>query len=744
MPSITGLPGTLAATALAAGALVAAGSLLAGSPGAAAETSPSPRAAARQAPAPEPQPAPREPAVLRVPPDVVDAAELEARIAAQRAALPEFGVFAGFGFTDRREESGITFRHRIVDDAGIDYKPVHYDHGNGLAVADVDGDGRHDLYFLTQLGSNELWRNLGGGKFENATGRAGVAMTDRVSVSASFADVDGDGDADLYVTTVRTGNALFENDGTGRFTEVTERAGLAYSGHSSGAVFFDYDRDGRLDLFLVNVGRYTTDERGRGGYYVGRPDAFQAHTDPALAERSVLYRNLGDGTFRDVSDEVLLVDRSWSGDAAAADLDGDGWQDLYVLDMQGSDHFYQNVRGEFFVDRTAKYFPRTPPGAMGIKVFDWNRDGRLDLFLTDMHSDMIEEVGLDREKEKTRTRRGDVVLAGLEANILGNAFFEGTADGFRERSDEIGVESYWPWGVSVDDLNADGWDDLFVTASMNFPFRYGVNSVLLNDRGERYRDAETILGVEPRKGELTTPWFELDCPETAAGEGEGAGEPAAAGAGEGAAGREAAEGEAAEGEGAPPAAAGAGHHGHAGAAGQSAGGQAPAADFRWSWAEVGRATAERAPGAPHPLCRGLSGPVTVLAAKGSRASAVFDLDGDGDLDVVTNELNDVPQVLLSDLAERRPVRRLEVALVGTASNRDGLGARVTVTAGGLSQLELHDGKSGYLSQSSLPLYFGLGDATEVDRVEVLWPSGRRKTIERPLLGARLVVTEPQE
>lgn len=658
--------------------------------------------------------------VLRVPPDVVAAAELEARTAAQRAALPDFGVDAAFRFTDRRKASGITFRHHIVDDAGIDYKPVHYDHGNGLAVADVDGDGRYDLYFTTQLGANELWRNLGEGKFENVTERAGVAMTDRVSVAASFADVDGDGDPDLYVTTVRTGNALFENDGTGKFTEVTERAGLSYSGHSSGAVFFDYDRDGRLDLFLVNVGRYTTDERGRGGYYVGRANAFQAHTRPELAEASILYRNLGDGRFRDVSAEALLVDRSWSGDAVAADLDGDGWQDLYVLDMQGSDHFYQNVRGEFFVDRTAKYFPRTPPGAMGVQVFDWNRDGRLDMFLTDMHSDMIEEVGLDREKEKTRTRRGDVVLAGLESNILGNAFFEGTADGFRERSDEIGVENYWPWGVSADDLNADGWDDLFITSSMNFPFRYAVNSVLLNDRGQRYHDAETLLGVEPRQGELTTPWFDLDCPDVAAGD-----EPA--------------------GEGAPPPPAGAGHHGHAGAAAAGASEAAdapPAADFRWSWAEVGAATAAREPGAPHPLCRGLAGPVTVVAAKGSRSSVVFDLDGDGDLDVVTNDFNDAPQVLISDLAQRRPVRRLEVVLVGTASNRDGLGALVTVTAGGLSQLELHDGRSGYLSQSLLPLWFGLGEATEVEHVDVVWPSGRRQTIERPPLGTRLVVTEP--
>jgi enediyne biosynthesis protein E4 len=630
------------------------------------------------------------PTVLRVPTDLGEG-HLPARREAQLATLPDFGVAADFRFTDRLAESGIAFRHRIVDDAGIAYKPVHYDHGNAVAVADVDGDGRLDLYFTTQLGSNQLWRNAGGGRFEDWTERSGLAMRDRVSVGASFVDFDNDGDADLYVTTVRQGNALFRNDGGARFTEVTEAAGLAYSGHSSAAVFFDYDNDGWVDLFLVNVGRYTTDERRADGSWVGRDNAFSAHTRPELAERSILYRNQGDGTFRDVSQQVLLMDRSWSGDAAAADLDGDGWVDLYVLDMQGSDRFYQNVRGEFFAERTARFFPATPPGSMGVGAFDWDRDGRLDLFVTDMHSDMAEELPPEREKEKYRRRQGDLVLAGVEGNILGNAFYQATEDGFREVSDAIGVETFWPWGFSVGDLNADGWPDLFVTAGMGYPFRYGLNSLLLNDRGRRFRDAELILGVEPR-AELSQPWFDLDCPPAAAGE--------------------AAVGEA-------------------------------AAELRWTWDALGGATEEADDGV-HPLCRGLSGDVEVIAAKSSRSSAIFDLDGDGDLDVVTNEFHGPPQVLVSDLAARRPVRRLEVELVGTRSNRAGLGAVVTVTAGGLAQKAVNDGKSGYLAQSAMPLWFGLGEATTVERVEVAWPSGARQVVERPPLDRRLVVTEPGE
>src|SRR5258708_34906119 len=194
-----------------------------------------------------------------VPDELEDLDWLQRLRDAQLNAGATVEAFHDFQFTDRLAESGITFVHHTVEDAGKTYKAAHYDHGNGIAIADVDGDGLLDIYFLNQVGGNQLWRNLGGGKFENITESAGVGVPGKVSVSASFADIDNDGDPDLYVTTVRGGNMLFENDGHGHFKDITAASGLGYSGHSSGAVFFDYDRDGLLDLFLANVGRYTTD-----------------------------------------------------------------------------------------------------------------------------------------------------------------------------------------------------------------------------------------------------------------------------------------------------------------------------------------------------------------------------------------------------------------------------------------------------------------------------------------------------
>jgi enediyne biosynthesis protein E4 len=591
---------------------------------------------------------------------------LEPRARAQTdAARRELQVPYNFSFADRTAESGITFEHHATEDGLAEYAMVHYDHGNGVLLADVDGDRRPDIYFISQYGRNELWRNLGGGRFEDVTDAAGVGLGDRVSVTGAFADLDNDGDADLYVTTVRMGNVLFLNDGKGHFTDATAASGLGYVGHSSTPVIFDYDRDGKLDVFLSNVGIYTSNVRGAEGYYVGLQNAFLGHLYPERFERSLLFHNLGSGRFEDVTDRVGLQDVGWTGDATPIDVDGDGFQDIYVLNMQGDDHLYLNEEGRDFIEQSADYFPRTPWGTMGDKVFDYNNDGRLDLLLTDMHSDMTHEVGPAEEKDKAVPSWKPELLVAPENNIFGNALFERAVDGsFREVSDLRGVENYWPWGVSVGDLNADGWQDVVITSSMNYPFHYQMNSLLLNNAGRRFVDTAFLLGIEPRAGGVTMkPWFTLDC----------------------------------------------------------------------SGADHG-----------HTLCERYTdgqGTYRVWGTLGSRSSAIADLDGDGDLDIVFGEFNSAPRVMLSDLAQRTGVHALSVRLVGTESNRDGLGAVVRVTTPGGVYTQVHDGKTGYLSQGSVPLYFGLGDSTEVTEVRVEWPSGIVQTIQAPQVSGPLEIVE---
>ena len=222
--------------------------------------------------------------------------------------------------------------------------------------------------------------------------------------------------------------------------------------------------------------------------------------------------------------------------------------------------------------------------------------------------------------------------------------------------------------MSSGDLNADGFIDVFITSSMNFPFRYAVNSLLLNDGGKRFADSEFILGVEPRRGGRTAkPWFTLD----------------------------------------------------------------PKGD------DQSHALVER---------NNLTEPTEVWGALGSRSSAIFDLDNDGDLDIVTNEFHDGPMVLRSDLTDKKPIHWLKVKLRGGGgekkSNRDGLGAVVTVTAGGKSYTQVHDGVSGYLSHSVIPLYFGLGDGAAVETIKVVWPSGMEQVVDEAELNQLLTITEP--
>jgi hypothetical protein len=550
-------------------------------------------------------------------PDDVQATSWLKRLAAEQAkAIAGVSAFHNFQFTDRVAASGITFKHRIVDDAGKTYKAAHYDHGNGIAMADVDGDGLIDIYFVSQVGGNQLWKNLGGGKFQDITAAAGVAVLGRIGVSASFADIDNDGDQDLYVTTVRGGNVMFENDGTGHFRDITASAGLTYVGHSSAAVFFDYDRDGRLDLFLVNVGKYTTEQTAGDGYKYY---------------------------------------------ASVVDVNDDGWTDLYVLNMLGDDQYYENVAGKQFVKKGRLVFPKTPWGSMGINVFDFNNDGRLDIFLTDMHSDMSEAIGPEREKQKSDMKWPVSFRGTGKTSIWGNAFFmkEGPSK-YKEVSDAIGAESYCPWGPSVADLNADGFDDAFIASGMNYPERYEINSVKLNDHGQKFVDAEFVLGVEPRNGNLAAPWFELD----ASGKDKG-----------------------------------------------------------------------------HADAKGETGRVEVWGARASRSSIILDVDADGDLDIVTNEFNAAPMVLISNLTEKTRVHYVAIKLTGTTSNRDGLGAVVKVTAGGSTYTKVYDGDSGYLSHSIYPLYFGLGAAEHGDRIDVQWPSGKKQTVQAPRINSTTEIKE---
>jgi enediyne biosynthesis protein E4 len=559
-------------------------------------------------------------------------------------------------FRECAADVGITWKMQFLpNEQGETFKINLYDHGSGLAVGDYDGDGLDDVYFCNQLGPNALYHNKGDGTFEEVAAAAGVALGDRVCVAATFADFDNDGRQDLFVTSTRGGNVLFRNNGDRTFTDVTKAAGLEHVGHSQTAVFFDYDNDGFLDLFLTNTAEWTTNDRdpathrwiGKGG-----PGGL-AKVVTSPKEYNVLYRNNGNGTFTDVTETVGLKGRGWAGDAVAFDFNNDGRLDLFVTSMFGRCQLYRNDGGKF-TDVTLDVLGKTPWGGMGARLIDMNANGRLDLFVVDMHSDMW--MGVDRdhsslELARKHTRKkfdyynGPMVekdpsliqqemdLARTigfkhEECLFGNACYRNDGAGrFAEVSDGAGLETFWPWGIAAGDFDNDGREDAFVPAGMGYPFYYWPNSLLMNQGNGTFIDQAAEAGVEP-----------------------------------------------------PP---------------------------------RGTEFPDRIAGKP--------------AVRSSRAAAVADFTGSGRLDVVVNNFNDQPYFFKNQFPARPYVA---FRLRGTRSNRDAIGAVVRVHQGPKVMTRQVSAAGGYLSQSSKVVHFGLGAAGTIDKVEVTWPSGIKQTLDR--------------
>jgi enediyne biosynthesis protein E4 len=425
------------------------------------------------------------------------------------------------GFRDTARESGIDFTMSFLpNEQGVIFKINLYDHGCGVAVADYDGDDDDDVLFLNQLGSNALYRNHGDGTFENVTDEAGpLALADRIKVGAAFGDYDNDDDQDLYITSTRGGNVLLENLGGGFFRDVTDEAKVGLVKHSQTPAFFDYDNDGDLDLFVTNTARWTDDDFDETAkYFPGAEDIWTQVLAIESREFNVLYRNDGDGTFTDVTEKSGLSGKGWGGDVAAFDFDEDGHIDLLVTNMFGLSQLYRNDGHGHFDDVTRESLRRTSMGAIGCKAFDFDNDGRLDLFIADMHSDMWVEFdakwrvqptkkflhfkGPDTESDVMKLQREWMIADSLgldyETLLFGNSLFRNEgACRFSEVSDAAGMETWWPWGVAVGDFDNDGFEDAFLPSGMGHPWFYWPSSLMFNNGNGTFTDRAAEEGIEP-------------------------------------------------------------------------------------------------------------------------------------------------------------------------------------------------------------------------------------------------------
>jgi hypothetical protein len=432
-------------------------------------------------------------------------------------------------FEECAESAGLRFHMSYLPgEQGENFRINLYDHGTAVAVADVDGDGRDDVFFCNQLAPCVLFRNLGEFRFAEMTKDAGdlaAALDGKIAVAAAFADTDGDGDEDLYVTTTRAGNVYFENTGGGRFRDATKDAGLTLVAESWGPCFFDMDKDGDLDLLVTNTAHWTTEEYDATSRYWRGKIALVDLID-SEKEWDVLYRNDGKGHFTDVTEAAGMKGKGWSGDCAVFDADGDGDLDVFVCNMFGSSSLYANDGTGRFTEITKTALGRTSWGAVGSRAFDYDGDGDLDLFVTDMHSDMwispAAPVSFVQEKMKYASfyERAIQIRGATQADqdeferkvgmhrdevVYGSTLYRNLGGGrFEEVSDRAGAETWWPWGIAEGDFDCDGHVDAFIPSGMGYPFFYWRPSLLWNRGDGTFAEASRSAGIEPPPGGTVT------------------------------------------------------------------------------------------------------------------------------------------------------------------------------------------------------------------------------------------------
>src|SRR5437660_3412474 len=283
-------------------------------------------------------------------------------------------------------QTGVTFANTITTSDSVNVQTnVYLYNGAGVAVGDIDNDGLPDIFFAGNMVSSRLYLNKGHMRFEDITQRAGVT-TNRWATGVTMVDINNDGYLDIYVSVsgpewskpADRANLLFVNNGDHTFTEAAARYGIADTGFTTHAVFFDYNGDGYLDLFLLNN---SPQDFARG--------AADAHPlgvrSNSPASYNKLYRNNGDGTFTDVSQEAgILRQLGYGLGVAVADMNGDGWPDLYISnDVAPNDVLYINNGDGTFTDRAGAWLKHTSFAGMGVDIADFNNDGWPDILQVD-------------------------------------------------------------------------------------------------------------------------------------------------------------------------------------------------------------------------------------------------------------------------------------------------------------------------------------------------------------------------
>jgi hypothetical protein len=305
------------------------------------------------------------------------------------------------------DNSGIDFKNTLKEDAEhsiINY--IYFYNGGGVSAGDINNDGLADLYFVSNQNENKLYLNKGNLEFEDISNKANVEGSSDWNTGTTMVDINNDGYLDIYVCSVsklldfKGHNELFINNGDNTFTEKAKEYGLDFQGYSTQSYFFDYDKDGDLDVYIVNHAVHTSLSHGK---------ASQRETRVPLTGDVLLENN--NGKFTDVSKKAKIFggNNGYGLSASIADYNNDGWDDIYVCnDFHEDDYYYINNQNGTFTEKLAESFSTLSRFSMGSDAADINGDGYQDIITLDM---------LPKDERALIETEGDVAMLNMLAHL---------------------------------------------------------------------------------------------------------------------------------------------------------------------------------------------------------------------------------------------------------------------------------------------------------------------------------------